>query len=142
MYEIETIKDIALPSILESLQQGVGKKSDNSYESVLNSGFAEHILSQRYEQLDFQHRMHPEISEFPRSQFYNNNALKDSNLMWSTRQWDYKRYSSRNMWINVNGKNLNGKNVNEQEVEILKRELIQFIQWAKEDTQKIGQWLA
>ena len=136
MYEIETIKDIALPSILESLQQGVGKKSDNSYESVLNSGFAEHILSQRYEQLDFQHRMHPEISEFPRSQFYNNNALKDSNLMWSTRQWDYKRYSSRNMWINVNGKNLNGKNVNEQEVEILKRELIQFIQWAKEDTSK------
>ena len=129
--KLEVVKDIALPSILESLQKGVGKNRESDEATVLNSGFDDKDKDPRYECLDFQHRMHPDISSCSREQFYNSKALKDSNKL--DREWSYKRYSSRSVWINVNGRT--DKNYNYKEADRLIEELEHFVHWAK-DTPK------
>ncbi|MBM7620073.1 DNA polymerase III delta prime subunit [Bacillus tianshenii] len=130
----QVVKDIALPSILESLQDGVGSRSSNTPATVLNSGFSPEDLQYRYEQLDYQHRMHPEISSFPRTQFYDNSALKDSVRL--EREWSYDRYPRRNIWVNVNG-NTN-RNYNVDEAKRLVEELKYFIDWAVRNPKKDG----
>lgn len=128
----QIVKDIALPSILESLKKGVGKRREEDESTVLNSGFDREILESRYECLDYQHRMHPEISSFPREQFYKREALLDSEKLESERQWTYDRYLSRSTWVNVNGYT-NKKNYNLQEADRLVEELKHFVSWAKDN---------
>ncbi len=124
----EEVKDIALPSILESLKKGVGKKNEKDNPTVLNSGFKSDDLNLRYECLDFQHRMHPEISAFPREQFYSKEgALKDAASI--DREWSYSRYPSRSIWIDVNGKTYRGSN--DEEATTLIKEVEAFVEWAK-----------
>lgn len=125
--EIANVHDIALPSILQSLQVGVGKNRDRSLETTLNSGFNQEEKRKRFVKLDFQHRMHEEISRFPRKQFYDNTALKNSKKI--NREWSYARYSARNMWINVESKANRGSN--HKEAEKLIQELKHFINWAE-----------
>ncbi|MFD2442607.1 AAA domain-containing protein [Bacillus sp. CGMCC 1.16607] len=131
----DVVKDISLPSILESLKVGVGKRRENDRSTVLNSGFDPHVRKFRYEILDYQHRMHPEISEFPRQQFYNSdNALKDSSKL--KRDWTYTRYSSRNIWIDVEG--TVERNYNFDEAKRLVDEVRHFVNWAKNNPKADG----
>jgi len=74
----KTMYRIALPSILEILQKGIGKEQRDIYDNVLNSGFPTEKFIQRFERLEYQHRMHPDISKYSRSLFYDNQALVDS----------------------------------------------------------------
>jgi len=102
--------------------------------------------------------MHPDISAFPRVQFYcskhedtdrkedskqliftNNDAeipvlLKDARDMKKKRKWDYPNFEKRAVWINVQPKRLRqkkGSNVNEAEAQVLLRHLDAFVRWAK-----------
>lgn len=77
--EAERIRCMLLPSILESLQAGfAGETSDGQSGSVLaprvpttlSQGFPGGAKPSRFETIPFQHRMHWDISRFPREQFY------------------------------------------------------------------------
>ncbi|MCP3032912.1 AAA domain-containing protein [Halobacillus sp. A1] len=138
---IKNVSDIALPSILQALQDGVGKNREKSLVTTLNSGFNEKEKSSRFVTLDYQHRMHPDISDFPRKQFYNETSLLNSKFVTLKRQWTYDRYQSRSIWLDVNGKMK--RSSNEAEVKAIMKELQHFISWAKyqfnEDHEK-GRW--
>ncbi len=53
--------------------------------------------------------MHPDISRFPREQFYKNEGalldLEKPKPIAEIRQWDYNRYTKRNIWIKCKRKN-------------------------------------
>lgn len=137
---IDTVEHIFFPSILELLQKGNQKSQD--YNTTLTSGFKndfiESVFTQRFERLDYQHRMHPDISKFSREHFYGATRgiaeLKDGEEI--NREWEYNRYPSRAVWINVKrepsiDKNNDRPNKNFTERNVIHDELDHFIQWAK-----------
>ncbi|SBT18544.1 ATP-dependent RecD-like DNA helicase [Marinomonas gallaica] len=126
---IHVLKNIAFPSILEALSGDglVKRKSDEP--TTLNQGFDASEKPRRYTTLTYQHRMHPDISAFPRQQFYPQGVLKDGGKTASGRAWQYTRYESRNTWLDVRGTTLRG-NSNKQETQALITELKAFCDWA------------
>jgi len=128
---INNLASIAFPSILESLIKGIkGRKTKD--KTTISEGFSEQELKSRRTVLKYQHRMHPEISSFPREQFYKaENALLDlesPKTIAEIRQWNYNRYTKRSSWINISGKTI--KNYNNEEVKQLILELKYFIEYA------------
>ncbi len=131
---INQIAAMAFPSILESLVHGIKGRKTN-VESTISEGFGDRDLSKRRETLVYQHRMHPDISRFPRERFYQkDDALKDANEL--RRDWEYDKYKRRRLWVNVDGKTV--KNYNDDEVKVLSEHLEQFINFAKCHTQLEG----
>ncbi len=127
---IHMLKNIAFPSILEALSGDglVKRKSDDP--TTLNQGFDRAEKSERHTTLTYQHRMHPDISAFPRRQFYPTGVLADGGKTRSDRDWQYSGYESRNVWLDVRGVTLRG-NSNRQEVQALIAELKAFCDWAE-----------
>ncbi|WP_105213239.1 AAA domain-containing protein [Pseudoalteromonas sp. T1lg22] len=127
---IHVLKNIAFPSILEALSGDglVKRKSDEP--TTLNQGFDASEKSKRYTTLTYQHRMHPNISAFPRQQFYPKGVLADGGKTTSDRTWNYPRYNSRNIWLDIRGTTLRG-NSNKQETQALMTELKAFCDWAE-----------
>lgn len=149
-YLISIIRNIALPSILEGLQDGI--KGGRSGETTISQGFSQDELKSRYTSLDYQHRMHEDISKLPKELFYENRSLLTSNML--NRDWNYSRYSERRIWIDVDGKTGDGwskennkriHNSNTKEAEKMMKELESFVYWAKDQTHpepldKDGKW--
>ncbi|MGR5353378.1 C-terminal helicase domain-containing protein [Vibrio sp. DNB22_19_2] len=77
--------------------------------------------------------MHPDISAFPRQQFYPKGVLDDGGKTRSDRAWNYQKYHSRNIWLDVRGTTLRG-NSNKQEIQGLIRELQDFCTWAESNS--------
>jgi superfamily I DNA and/or RNA helicase len=132
--EINSIAEMAFPSILESLVQGIkGRKT--KVESTISEGFKPDDLAKRKTTLVYQHRMHPEISKFPREQFYKDaDALKDLEKpvpIEELRQWEYGYYPSRSIWVNVDGET--NRNYNLEERDVLIEHLKTFVNWAKDN---------
>ncbi|MFK4784813.1 AAA domain-containing protein [Fusobacterium sp. MFO224] len=130
--DIFSIKQVALPSILECLQRGISKKDKHNLTTTLTEGFEnirknKKIFEKRFVKLEYQYRMHKDISEIPRNIFYKGKALKDDEL---DRGWDYKNYKKRSVWLDH--KNHAKGSYNSEEVKIIKKELKSFFQWAKE----------
>jgi len=136
---INTIATIAFPSILESLIKGVPARFKQTVTTI-SKGFNQQELKHRRTVLTYQHRMHPEISKFPREQFYKKeNALLDlenPKPIDQLRQWNYTRYTKRSIWIDVKGKTV--KNYNEDEAKVLISELEKFIEFAGNNQQPEG----
>jgi len=138
---INTIASIAFPSILESLVRGIPGRKNNK-KTTISEGFTQEELRNRRTVLKYQHRMHPEISNFPRRQFYNNleeTALLDleqPSHIRDMRQWDYNRYLHRHIWIDAKGETR--RNYNENEVQKMIDELKYFIEFAKNNPQPEG----
>lgn len=132
--KINQIAAMAFPAILESLVQGIkGRKT--KVESTISEGFYPNILQQRHETLVYQHRMHPDISKFPRERFYQDvGALKDSDNL--ERDWNYNQYGCRSIWVDVKGETK--QNYNDKEVEVLISHLKDFIEFAKKNPQPEG----
>lgn len=131
---ISQMKRVALPSILEVLQQGAGEMEWGPQErSVLTHGFAVPFLESRMVSLSYQHRMHPDISAFPRQQFYgDDNLLNDAQGIAQERAWGYSHYSSRAVWLDVAPESSRGNNnTNSREAEVLLQELRRFADWAE-----------
>lgn len=97
--DIETVKRISLPSILELLQKGFGRREESRSGSCLTDGLDEYTLSERHVRLSYQHRMHPEISKFPREFMYDSESLKDPHTIERNRDWSYNQYTYRMGWI-------------------------------------------
>ncbi|WP_417783833.1 AAA domain-containing protein [Terasakiella pusilla] len=130
--QIDALRRVALPSVLELLQHGAGSMGWDR-ETVLTDGLSQLDLEQRMISLSFQHRMHPDISAFPREQFYaNDNLLQDATEMATRRDWSYTRYlSGHAARINVDRKRSSG-NVCLEEADVTIRELRAFAKWADE----------
>ncbi|MGO4999259.1 AAA domain-containing protein [Oceanisphaera sp. W20_SRM_FM3] len=126
---IHILKNIAFPSILEALSGSGLEKLKRDAPTTLNQGFNRYEKPQRHTTLTYQHRMHPDISAFPRSQFYPKGVLADGSQTTPARQWAYKRYKARNTWLNINGKT--SGNSNAEEVQALITELKAFCDWAE-----------
>jgi hypothetical protein len=131
---VNRLAAIAFPSILEALERGIitRKKEERGQGSTLVEGFDEKAILERREILTYQHRMHPEISCFPRERFYysrpgQNEALLDNAKL--KREWDYSLYPRRNYWIDVKGRDYRG--ANEVEAKRMMQELDKFTSYAQ-----------
>lgn len=71
--EINQIKRLVFPSILELLQKGVGKTDGQRNDRVLSDGFTDFNKRSRFISLSYQHRMHPDIAKTSKENFYENN---------------------------------------------------------------------
>ena len=80
---IEEVRSIALPSVLECLQEGFASPDARKLlpETTLTQGFPEKALESRFSRIKFQHRMHPDISAFSRAEFYENKALNAADTL-------------------------------------------------------------
>ncbi len=132
---LENMRRVAMPSILEIFQDGAGSRGSNQ-STPLTDGLPKDARDQRMVSLSFQHRMHPDISAFPRSEFYAAvGLLRDASGVQEARQWDYPRYKRRGCWIGISPSRQNrGRavtaNNNPEEAGILIRELQEFAKWA------------
>lgn len=131
--DIEQVRRIALPSVLESLQNGFERRNGQKKETALTDGLPEYVLEQRHVLLEYQHRMHPEISQFSRKYIYQDEALQNPPDMTELREWDYDRYAHRAVWLDVWAKKGEKGNRNSQEVAEIQKELQAFHQWAKQN---------
>lgn len=132
--QISEIYDIGLPSVLETIQEGIGEERSNR-PSALTRGMRadqEAAFQFRFTGLSFQHRMHPDISRLPRELFYNNDSLKDANTIQSRDargNWAWTPYPARRVWAHLVGAESHGENPDE--VRHIESQLKEFLEWAK-----------
>lgn len=140
---VNSIRRIALPSVIELLMEGfeVNQSREEEiglYEGLTYRGEHPEILEERHVLLSYQHRMHPAISRFSRKTIYDGKALRDAEGMDYRRSWDYgTKLSSPAVWVDcqpsAGDRSEPGRSpYNLKEVRELKRELEQFIEWAKD----------
>lgn len=134
---VYSIRNIAFPSILESLStNGMNlKKSINP--TTLTTGFKNDELRCRLVTLTHQHRMDPQISEPPRELFYSEGSGKGRHARSlldggkvADRNWSYDAYPSRRVWIDCADGRVGEKNSNVKEAERIVREVKKFCEWA------------
>lgn len=104
LFSLHSLKRLAFPSIIELLQEGFERtkfQQEKGFGSCLTDGIPKEYLNARHRILRYQHRMHPDISAFPRSEFYNEDALKDLPGIENQRNLPYDKYSNRTLWIDV-----------------------------------------
>ena len=128
--DLDKIKRIALPSILELIQKGFGRRDGSRSGSCLTDGMGEGAFAQRHVLLSYQHRMHPDISRAPREFVYDSQSLKDPASMRKNREWSYARYASRSGWVLTVGAKANRRNSNAVEASIVMDELDAFLRWS------------
>ena len=138
--EIRRIERIALPSVLELLQKGYKQHNeiDEEARTPLYDGFPTPVREQRHTLLAYQHRMHPEISEFPRSHIYSDTALNDSPDLVKLRRWSCGMYTKRVVWVNVvprqeeTAKRSSRTSFNLAERNVIVSHLKRFMAWSRQ----------
>lgn len=130
------VRKVALPSILELLQQGFERKDGQRDGTALTDGLPSKILDERLITLSNQHRMHPDIAEFSHHYIYQRNALFSPAMMNEKRDWTYSN-QKRVIWQDVSGKK-NKFNANEDEVKAIIKALQDFDDWAKTNPPENG----
>ena len=124
---LKDVKKIAFPSILELLQRGYGRQDDMA---IMTRGMLRQDFERRHVLLEWQHRMHFEIAEFSRKYVYKGKALGTPEYMSGERDWTYKRYGNRMVWIDVTGKG--GADSSPAESERIANETDGFSKWARD----------
>jgi DNA polymerase III delta prime subunit len=142
---LNTVACVSLPSILECLIQGI-KVRKAEWNSTISEGFKDQEKDLRRVTLEYQHRMHPQISDFPREQFYNGDIkglnalidLKSPEPIENMRKWNYNRYKKRRIWLNVKaGETI--RNYNVKEADAMMKELKEFEEFANRNPKKDNQ---
>lgn len=139
--KVMEIKRLVFPSILEMLQNGVGKNENQKSNRVLSDGFLDEYKQSRFTSLSYQHRMHPDIAKTSRENFYENNLLS-ANTVLENRGWNYALNEPVVKWIHNNDKtgNIKGnKIINPTEVNDIEKELLKFLDWAKNNPKPNGE---
>lgn len=129
---VHRVRRVAFPSVLESLQSGFERSARQRDATAMSDGLPESVWDARHVLLEYQHRMHPEISAFPRVKVYRGEALKDPPDMAKRRAWTFAGYPQRSLWIHVDGTCAPG-NRNAGEAEVVVEELRRFERWAREN---------
>lgn len=133
--DIAQIKRLVFPSILELLQNGIGKPQEQRNRRVISDGFDLAHKQSRFISLSYQHRMHPDIAITSKENFYSNNLLS-ANTVFNNRNWNYLLNEPRVKWIHDNdstGNRKGGKIINPTEAINIERELVKFLEWAKDN---------
>ncbi|AMR67347.1 hypothetical protein A0T30_13600 [Aquipseudomonas alcaligenes] len=138
---LEQMRRVAMTSILEILQVGAGSLGWDK-ETALTHGLPDQAQEARCVSLSFQHRMHPDISAFPREEFYaGDNLLNDASNL--DRHWTYQHYGRRAVWLDIaprseprGGHSLGNRNV--AEADALMDELLAFANWAKHTPRSVS----
>ncbi len=131
---INTLRNIAIPSIIMMLQEGINKNAE--YQSMITSGLSKEDKTNRFVMLDYQHRMHKDISKISRENVYDNLALKDSEL-WKSKM-NYCNNNSRFEIRNIEGPVVDGNNNNEHEANAILQELRDFMEYIKNNKKEDG----
>ena len=135
---VEEIRSIALPSVLECLQYGFaeGPGLELLPETTLTRGFPTKARTQRFQVIEYQHRMHRDISKFSREQFYSakgeTKALLDANTVaerTKNHPFGFRRNRGRSTWIDVPSKTSTG--INKSEIDAMEKVLRGLIDWAR-----------
>jgi len=134
---MDLLADISLPSVLESLQLGV--RFDNpKRRSYLLQGLGP-AWKARAVCLTHQHRMHADISAFPRAVFYEDAFLKDEPSSEAGDEtvarrdvkhgWGFgTKLPARRLWVDIEGRELKG--TNQAEVDAMRDVIQRFLDWA------------
>jgi hypothetical protein len=135
--KVRQVSRLALPSVLESLMRGIGKRADARFETALITGLDPAVYKSRSKRLGFQHRMHPDISSTPRRLFYEDQALQDAKGMAGRRTWTCDLFGDhRAVWFEVDGRE--DGNRNEKEARELCRQLERFLAWTERSPKTDG----
>ena len=139
--EINQIKRLVFPSILELLQKGVGKTDGQRNDRVLSDGFTDFYKRSRFISLSYQHRMHPDIAKTSKENFYENNLLS-ANTVTENRGWKYAMNEPAVKWIHNHDKTGNSRGskiINPTEVNDIEKELLKFLEWTKNNPKADGE---
>lgn len=140
--DINQIKRLVFPSILELLQNGIGKGDGQVSNRVLSDGFHPYYKQSRFVSLTYQHRMHPDIAKTSRENFYDDNNLKPANTVLKDRGWKYAQTEPVVKWVHNNdasGNKRGEKIINPIEASDMERELVKFLDWAKDNPKPNGE---
>ena len=137
--QIDRVRRVALPSVLESLRHGFERNPRQRTGSALSDGLPQPVLNARHVLLSTQHRMHPDIAEFSHAHIYDRGALHTLEYMEAERVWNYTRYAHRAVWRDVRGHFDRRFNCNKDEARQVERELRCFDEWARVNPRNDGQ---
>ena len=138
---INQIKRLVFPSILEILQNGIGKRNEYVRPTVMTMGFSDWHKKSRFTSLTYQHRMHQDIAKTSKENFYENN-LETANTVLEDRGWKYNLKEPSVIWIHDNDRTGNRKGeriINPTEANNIERELEKFLNWAKNNPKPNGE---
>lgn len=136
--EIDRVRRVALPSVLESLRHGFERDPRQRQGTALSDGLPASALNQRHLLLSTQHRMHRDIAAFPHDHIYEGEALRTPAYLAEQRDWSYARYAHRALWLDVRGGFNRGLNTNRREAEVVVAELRHFDRWARQNPRGDG----
>ena len=128
--QIDRVRRVALPSVLESLRHGFERTPGQRTGSALSDGLPPSVLNARHVLLSTQHRMHPDIAEFSHVHIYDGDALHTPEDMGGEREWNYTRYAHRVVWRDVRGHFDRRFKCNKDEARSIVDELRHFDEWA------------
>jgi superfamily I DNA and/or RNA helicase len=138
--EVNDIKRLVFPSILEILQRGMGPEKKQRDKRLITHGLSEEHKESRFVSLTYQHRMHPEIAELPGKYFYGGKNLRSGTSV-ERRPWADPWPGKRVRWISntdATGNQKGGKIINPTEVEDMEAQLKKFLEWAKDNPKPDG----
>jgi len=133
--EVNDIKRLVFPSILEILQRGMGPEKEQKHKRLITHGLSEEHKESRFVSLSYQHRMHPEIAELPGKYFYGGKNLHSGTSV-KNRDWADPWGGDRVLWIpnkDATGNQKGGKIINPTEVKDMEAQLKKFLEWAKDN---------
>ena len=136
--EIDRVRRVALPSILESLRLGFERDPNARKGTALSDGLPASALDARHVLLSTQHRMHPDIAAFSHEHIYDGEALFTPDNMAAERSWGFGRHAHRAVWLDVRGGFNSRFNTNPVEARAVLDELCAFDQWAEHNPRKDG----
>ena len=137
--EIDRVRRVALPSVLEALQCGSTRDPRQRVGTALSDGLDQTALEQRHVLLRTQHRMHGDIAAFSHEHIYKGGALYTPTHMATRREWGYARYAHRALWLDVRGCFDTSRQSNHKEAIVVIEELQHFDSWAQQHPRGDGQ---
>lgn len=136
--EIDRVRRVALPSVLESLRYGFERDPNARNGSALSDGLPAIARSRRHVLLSTQHRMHPDIASFSHTHIYDGQALITPEFMTVNRAWGFTRHAHRAVWADVRGGFNGSSNSNSREARVVIDELRAFDEWAARNPRDDG----